>query len=59
MLWLMVNGRFIGEVVVRRGASCYERRSERGKDVAVVDANDVLQVVYAGQVLLEGRSYPE
>ena len=55
----MVNGRFIGEVVVRRGASCYERRSERGKDVAVVDANDVLQVVYAGQVLLEGRSYPE
>jgi hypothetical protein len=54
-----VNGQPIGEMAVQRGAARYKRESERGEHVPVVDLNQVLQVSYNGQAILEGRFYPE
>jgi hypothetical protein len=59
VLHVAVSGQPIGEMVVRRGAARYGRESERGEYVPAVDLNQVLQVSYNGQAILEGRFYPE
>jgi hypothetical protein len=59
VLHVLVNGQPIGEMMVERGAARYKRESERGEYVPAVDANQVLQVSYNGQAILEGRFYSE
>jgi len=59
VLHVFVNGQPIGEMAVQRGAARYKRESERGEYVPLVDLNQVLQVSYNGQAILEGRFYPE
>jgi len=59
VLELAVNGQPMDRMVVRQGAARYKRESERGEVVPVVELNQVLQVCYVGQVILEGEFYLE
>lgn len=54
-----VSGRQITELMVRGGAARYKRQSERGEAVSAVAPKQVLQVSYAGQIILAGEFYEE
>jgi hypothetical protein len=56
---LGVDGRQIDNMVVQGGRTRYERESDRNEVVPPVEAGQVLQVSYAGDVILEGRFYAE
>lgn len=58
-LALVVAGRRITELTVQHGAIRYRRETERGEQVATVAENEILQVLDAGQVILEGRFISE
>lgn len=59
VLQLAVSGQPIAEMLVRGGRARYRRESERGEAVPSVELNHVLQVSYAGFVILEGSFYLE
>ncbi len=59
VLELIVENRRIAQLTVQRGTVRYRRETERGEDVPVVELDQVLHIIYAGQVLLEGRFYAE
>lgn len=59
VLRLAVSGQPIAEMVVQHGKARYRRESERGEVVPVVELDQMLQVSYAGQVILEGIFYLE
>jgi hypothetical protein len=59
VLQLAVSGQQIAEVLVSGGKARYRRESERGEAVPTVELNQVLQVSYAGSVILEGSFYME
>lgn len=59
LLGLVVAGRQIAELIVHHGAVRYRRETERGEEVAIVAENQVLQVLDAGQIILEGRFISE
>jgi hypothetical protein len=56
---LGVDGEQFDIIEVQGGKARYERESEKGEIVPEVRADQVLQVSYAGEVLVEGRFYPE
>ena len=58
-LQLQVTDRLIGEMIAERGIARFRRESERGESVPSVQANDVLQVLLQGKVILEGSFYHE
>jgi hypothetical protein len=59
VLQIGVSGRQMGEVMVRDGRARYRRESERGEAVPALEPRQLLQVSYAGQVILEGEFYSE
>ena len=59
VLQLAVAGVQMAEIMVQRGAARYKRQSERGEAVSEVTSKQLLQVSYAGQVILEGEFYAE
>jgi hypothetical protein len=59
VLQLAVSGQPMTEIMVRGGRARYRRESERGEAVPVVELKQVLQVSYAGQIILEGEFYSE
>jgi hypothetical protein len=58
-LELVVQNRRIARVQVQNGMARYRRETERGEAVPFVESNQVLQVIYAGNVILEGKFYSE
>jgi hypothetical protein len=46
-------------LLVRGGRARSRRESERGEAVPEVNTKEVLQVSYAGQIILEGEFYAE
>jgi hypothetical protein len=58
-LELVVDDRQIAAVAVQNGMARYRRETERGEAVPYVESNQVLQVIYAGNVILEGKFYSE
>jgi hypothetical protein len=59
VLQLAVSGQQIAEIMVRGGRARYRRESERGEALPSVEVNQVLQVSYAGQIILDGEFYSE
>jgi hypothetical protein len=59
VLQLAVSGQQIAEMLVHGGKARYRRESERGEAVPTIELNQVLQVSYAGSVILEGSFYLE
>jgi hypothetical protein len=59
VLQLAVSGQQIAEILVRGGRARYRRESERGEALPSVGVNQVLQVSYAGQIILDGEFYSE
>lgn len=59
VLDLLVDGCRIAELVVEGNLARYRRESERGELVPSVGVDQVVQVLHAGQVILEGRFYAE
>lgn len=59
VLELVVDQRRMTQLTVQRGTARYRRETERGEGVPEVKLDQVLQVVHAGQVILEGRFYSE
>jgi hypothetical protein len=59
VLQLAVSGRQFAELLVSGGRVRYRRESERGEAVPEVEPKQVLQVSYAGQIILEGEFYSE
>jgi hypothetical protein len=59
VLQLGVSGRQMGEVMVRDGRARYRRESERGEAVPAVEPKQVLEVTYAGEIILQGEFYSE
>lgn len=58
-LQLAINGRGIGEMKVQRKTARYKRESERGEGVPKVEASQRLQIILAGEIVLEGMFYAE
>jgi hypothetical protein len=58
-LELVVENRHIATLAVQNGLARYRQESEKGEAVPLVESNQVLQVLYAGMVILEGRFYAE
>jgi hypothetical protein len=58
-LELFVENRRIGAIAVQNGMARYRLETERGEPVPSVKVDEVLQVLYAGNVILEGRFYSE
>lgn len=54
-LQLSVGGEALAEILVQQGKAGYRRESERGEAVPEVAPHQVLQVFYAGQIILEGE----
>jgi hypothetical protein len=59
VLDLMVDERRIAHVTVQGNRARYRRETERGESVPEVDVEQVLRVISAGNVLLEGRFHAE
>ncbi|MGH7798011.1 MAG: hypothetical protein ACREQ2_24375 [Candidatus Binatia bacterium] len=59
VIQLAVSGQQFAELVVRGGRAYYRRESEHGEAVPEVETKQVLQVSYAGQIMLEGEFYSE
>jgi hypothetical protein len=59
VIQLSVSGRQITELMVQGGRAAYKRQSERGEAVSEVAPGQLLQVSYAGQIILEGELYEE
>jgi hypothetical protein len=59
VLQIALDGRQIAEIPVRGGKARYRRESERGEAVPMVAAKQVLQVSYAGSIILEGSFFAE
>lgn len=59
VLQLAVSGHQFTELLVNGGKARYRRESERGEAVPEVEPKKVLQVSYAGQVILDGEFYSE
>jgi hypothetical protein len=59
VLQLLVSGRQITELMVQGCRAVYKRQSERGEAVSEVAAGQLLQVSYAGQIILEGEFYEQ
>jgi hypothetical protein len=58
-LQVAVSGVQVVELPVRGGRARYRRESERGEAVPEVKPKQMLQVSYAGQVILKGELYAE
>jgi hypothetical protein len=58
-LQLTVNGRVIAMLTVERGSVRFRRETEKGELVPHVRANEVLQILLDGKVILEGSFYAE
>jgi hypothetical protein len=59
VLELIVNDRQTARLVVQQGIVRYRQESQKGESVPTVEANQLVQVVHSGQVILEGRFYSE
>lgn len=59
VLELVIEGQQIARLSVHRGKARFRRETERREDVPVVDVDQLLQITYAGQVILHGRFYSE
>jgi len=59
VIQLAVSGHQFAELLVGGGRARYRRESERGEAVPEVEPKQILQVSYAGQVILEGEFYSE
>lgn len=59
VLQLGVSGAQFAEIMVQQGKARYKRQSERGEAVSDVAPKELLQVSYAGQIILEGEFYAE
>jgi hypothetical protein len=59
VLQIGVSGRQMTEVMVRQGRARFRRETERGEAVPAVEPKQVLQVSYAGEIILEGEFYSE
>jgi hypothetical protein len=55
VLQLAVSGRQIAEILVRGGRARYRRESERGEALPSVEVSQVLQLSYAGEIILDGE----
>lgn len=55
VIQLAVRGEALAEILVREGKARYRRESERGEAVPEVASHQVLQVSYAGQIILQGE----
>lgn len=58
-LQLTVNGRVIATLTVQRGSARFRRETEKGELVPYVQANEVLQILLDGKLILEGSFYAE
>jgi hypothetical protein len=58
-LQLSVNGRVIATLTAERGSARFRRETENGELVPYVRANEVLQILLDGKVILEGSFYAE
>jgi hypothetical protein len=58
-LQLTVNGRVITTLTVERGNARFRRETEKGELVPHVRANEILQILLDGKVILEGSFYAE
>jgi hypothetical protein len=59
VLQLAVNGERFTELLVRSGRARYRRERERDEAGPDVAPNQLLQVFYGGQAVLEGQFYME
>lgn len=59
VLQLAVSRHQFAELLVRGGRARFRRESRRGEAVPEVEPKQMLQVSYAGQVILEGEFYSE
>jgi hypothetical protein len=59
LLGILVDGRQIAQAEVIGGKARFRRETERGELVPDVKADQVLQIVADGQVILEGFFYAE
>jgi hypothetical protein len=58
-LELVVEDRHIAHLEVHQGLVRFRRETEEGESVPRVEAKENLQVLFAGQAILEGRFYSE
>jgi hypothetical protein len=54
-----VNGRLIAQTKLEKGSARFRRETEQGEQVSEVNVKDVMQILNAGRVFLEGRFYEE
>jgi hypothetical protein len=59
VLQLAVSGKQMAEILVQHGRARYQRQSERGEAVSDVAVDQMLQVSYGGEVILQGEFYEE
>jgi hypothetical protein len=59
VLQIGVSGQQMAEVMVQNGKARYRRESERGEAVPAVGPKQVLQVSYAGEIILQGEFHSE
>jgi hypothetical protein len=59
VLQLAIRGRQFAEVMVQRGKARFRRETERGEAIPAVELSQLLQVSYAGQIILQGEFYLE
>ena len=59
VLRLQISGRSIAEMIVERGAARFRRETGRGEIVPTAQANEILQIVLQGRVILQGSFYHE
>lgn len=56
---LILENRRIAKITTQNGIVRYKQESELGQIVPVVGLNQILQLIYDGQVIVEGRFYSE
>lgn len=59
MLELVLENQRIAKLTVQNSIARYKQESESGQVVTVVGLDQILQVMYDSQVILEGRFYSE
>ncbi len=58
-LEIMIDGQKIGEMTLQGKLARFERDSEKGEYVPQVEADQVLQVLFRGEVIAQGKYYAE
>ncbi len=58
-LEIMIDGQKIGEMTLQGKLARFERDSEKGEYVPPVEADQVLQVLFRGEVIAQGKYYAE